>query len=248
MDSVAERRVPDLKAEPSAHRTAVLTLIELPGQRSRAVELYDYLREAIADGRLQPGDRLVETRIARMASVSRTPVREAIRMLDADGLVRPSNDGLIVSGLSAQELLDLCVVREALEGLATRLAASARSEIDMMTLDRLVEQCEAAVAAGDLPRLSALSHAFHETIWQSTGNRYLAGQLRDLKSRVDRNQESTLLSPGRVEASIVEHRQLLAALSDRDADRAQSVAEAHFRMAMAIRLAKIQAGSTAGET
>ena len=83
-----------------------------------------------------------------MASVSRTPVREAIRMLDADGLVRPSNDGLIVSGLSAQELLDLCVVREALEGLATRPAASTRPEVDTLARARPSAQRRPTVAAG----------------------------------------------------------------------------------------------------
>ena len=220
-----------------------LNVISLPGQRSRAVELYDFLRGAIADGRLQPGDRLVEAKIARLASVSRTPVREAIRMLDADGLVRPANDGLVVVGLTAQEISDLCIVRETLEGLATRLAATTRSEIDVMTLERLLALCQEAAAVGDLARASALSHAFHETIWQSTGNEFLAKELRELKQRVDRNQASTLMAPGRVEEALEEHRQLFMAIRDRNAQLAQAVAESHFRKAMAIRLADVNASA-----
>jgi DNA-binding GntR family transcriptional regulator len=223
-----------------------LISIELPGRRSRSLELYEHLRAAIFDGTLRPGERLVETGIAAKASVSRTPVREAIRMLHADGLVLPSTDGVVVSGLDADEMSELCVVREALEGLACRLAATARSEIDLLTLDGLIEECDHAAAAGDMARLAFLSHSFHRVIWNSTGNRYLAAQLTELKERIDRNQPSTLLSPGRADDAFDEHRALLAAFRARDADGAETVAREHFRRAMAVRLTRDQVELMAG--
>jgi DNA-binding GntR family transcriptional regulator len=214
-----------------------LVSIDLPRRRSRALEIYDVLRAAILDGTLQPGERLVEGTIATLASVSRTPVREAIRMLDADKLVRPAVDGMTVGGLNPKEFADLCIVREALEGLASRLAATSRTELDLMTLDRLMEQWHEAVTADDSAQLATLSYRFHQAIWQFAGNRYLADELHFLKQRVDTTQSTTLLAPGRTQKVTSEHEALVAAIRNRDADGAETLTREHFRGAMAIRIA-----------
>ena len=110
--------------------------VKLPGARSRADELYDWLRAAIISGDL-PSERLVETAIADLASVSRTPVREALHRLEVDGLVNDGGGGLEVNGFSLDELCRPLRRTGDLEGMATELAATARSALELETLRRI---------------------------------------------------------------------------------------------------------------
>jgi DNA-binding GntR family transcriptional regulator len=211
----------------------------LPGQRSRAQELYNWLRGAILSGELRPHERLVETTIAELASVSRTPVREALHRLEVDGLVgEGEGGGLEVIGFSLDELADLCAVRETLEGMATELAAVSRSELELATLKQLVSTEEELSSGGTaVERLIELNHSFHETLWRCARNRYLADELKHLRSLIERLQESTLRSHDRLEQAIHEHKSIVEALEQRDAKTAGELARAHFRNAMAMRLA-----------
>jgi DNA-binding GntR family transcriptional regulator len=211
--------------------------IELPGRGKRAEEVYEYLHEAILDGTLEPNERLFEEEIGNSAGVSRTPVREALHRLQMDGLVRQLGRGVVVVDFSKEEMADLCEVREGLEGFAARLAANARSELDVVTLRELVQAMEQAVESKDVPRLVALNHAFHETIWSAARNRYLAGQLRLLRGLIERRQPTTLSLPERQRQMLTEHAEILAAVDRRDAESAEAATLRHFRAAMAIRLA-----------
>jgi DNA-binding GntR family transcriptional regulator len=211
----------------------------LPGTRSRAQELYNWLRAAILAGELRPHERLVETTIADLASVSRTPVREALHRLEVDGLVgEGEGGGLEVIGFSLDELADLCAVRETLEGMATELAAVSRSELELATLRSIVATEEDLVGdEGAVEHLIELNHSFHETLWRSARNRYLADELKHLRSLIERLQESTLRSRERLEQAISEHKAIVDALEQRDANAAGMLARLHFRNAMATRLA-----------
>jgi DNA-binding GntR family transcriptional regulator len=221
-----------------------LTTITLPGRQSRARELYDVLREAILAGSLKSGERLVEESIAALASVSRTPVREAIRRLEADGLVEDSGSGPVAVSVRSDALAEMCVVRETLEALASRLAALGRTELDLLTLEDLAARWRAALendASED--ELVRLNHAFHETMWQASGNRYLVEQLRVLRGRIELSGRSTLGSPERAAEAMSEHAALIEAVARRDADGAEELARLHFRRAMAIRLANLRSAS-----
>ena len=221
-----------------------LTSITLPGRASRAHELYEVLRKAILDGTVQPGERLVEETLAAMASVSRTPVREAIRKLEADGLIEDTGSGVAAVGIATDALAEVCVVREVLEGLACRLAAAARTELDVLTLEGLAARWSAALEeGGDKEQLVRLNHAFHETIWRAAGNRYLVEQLIALRDRIELSRRTTLATPGRPEEAMGEHAQLIDAIVRRDGDAADELARFHFRRAMAIRLASLRSES-----
>jgi DNA-binding GntR family transcriptional regulator len=221
-----------------------LTTIRLPGRQSRARELYDALRDAILEGALQPGERLVEEQIAAMASVSRTPVREAIRRLEADGLIEDSGAGAVAVSLTSEALAEMCEVREALEGLVCRLAALRRSEMAILTLEDLAARWRAALEGeASEHELVRLNHAFHETIWQMAGNRYLAEQLRILRNRIELSGRTTLSSPDRASEAMSEHAAMLEAISNRDVDGAEDLARTHFRRAMALRLAAVRSAS-----
>ena len=218
-----------------------LAPVQLPGERSRAHELYAWLRSAILSGELRPYERLVETSIAELASVSRTPVREALHRLEVDGLVgEGANGGLEVLGFSLDELADLCAVRETLEGMATELAAISRSELELATLRGIVEAEEDALGRGDddetIEYRVDLNHSFHETLWRAARNRYLADELKRLRSLIERLQDTTLRSHDRRRQAIEEHRAILDALEARDPATAGGLARTHFRNAMAMRL------------
>jgi DNA-binding GntR family transcriptional regulator len=231
--------------------TVPLEPVILPGHRSRAQELYNWLRAAILSGELQPHERLVETTIAELASVSRTPVREALHRLEVDGLIgEGANGGLEVIGFSLDELADLCAVRETLEGMAAELAAVSRSEMEIATLRSIVGAEEEAVGAANLPieQLIEMNHTFHETLWRASRNRYLADELRHLRSLIERLQETTLRSADRLEQAVAEHKAIVDALAERDSARAGELTRRHFRNAMAKRLAMFHGASAAAST
>ena len=121
----------------------------LTGRGSRAHQIYDWLRGAILSGELRPDERLVEETIARRARVSRTPVREALQRLEMDGLVRITGRGVMVTAYSDDELYDLCVAREGMEGLVARLAANSRTDFDLLTFEHIMEETREATQAED---------------------------------------------------------------------------------------------------
>lgn len=213
--------------------------IRLPGRASRSDELYDYLRAALLSGSIKPGERLVEEALARGAGVSRTPVREALHRLEADGLVRSTTQGVVVTAYSDDELYDLCVARVGMEGLAARLAAGARSDLDIANLSRIQEDIGIATQHADTARLVELNRAFHEAVWRASRNRYLANELQLLRALIERLQPTTLSDRERQLKALDEHDELLSALRSSDGDQAEALARHHFEDAMAIRLAKL---------
>jgi DNA-binding GntR family transcriptional regulator len=217
-----------------------LSRVRLPGARSRADELYEWLREAIISGELRPSERLVETTIADLASVSRTPVREALHRLEVDGLVNDRGGGLEVNDFSLAELADLCAVRETLEGMATELAATALSALELETLRQIVAEEEALIQHGNdestFDRRVELNHIFHETLWRASRNAYLASQLENLRGLIERIQDSTLHQSDRIVEAVAEHTEIVRAIEEKDTELAGQLARTHFRHAMAMRM------------
>lgn len=212
--------------------------IRLNAGRRMGDEIYLQLKSAILAGKLAPSERLVEESIAELASVSRTPVREALRRLQADGLVEERGPGLAVTVVTAQRLAELCIVREALEGLAAYLAAESRTELDLLFLKQVLDDSNAAEAGASDEAQVRLNHAFHKGVWSAARNGVLSAELRGLRNEIERMQGTTLTAPGRLSSAIGEHRELLEAIRTRNPVAARDLAQLHFRTAMAIRLAK----------
>lgn len=213
-----------------------LSKVQLDSGLPRADALYEYLRGAILSGVLQPNERLVETEIARLSGVSRTPVREALHKLLIDKLVEDTGRGLVVRSVTREQLSDLCAVREVLEGMASRLAAIRRPSFELSELALVAEEFNKAGEAGDVAAMVEQNGKFHESIWRASGNRYLADLLRTLRERVEQLQVTTLSAAGRAETAAGEHAEILAAISAGDADTAERIAMEHFREAMVIRV------------
>ncbi len=201
-----------------------------------ALDPYEQLKEAIYLGDLRPGQHLVETTLAQSFKVSRTPIREALTRLEQDGLLVRTRMGLTVRERSPGEILDIYEVRILLEGAAGRTAAERRNNNDVFELRQAHRRY---VAAGDKDaraRVAANRH-FHEVVWRAAHQPALADLLHRIELQLGRFPVTTLSYPGRWETSIEQHEALVAAIQDRDGDRAEEVATQHFTEAREIRLA-----------
>lgn len=193
------------------------------------VPLRDQVREAlqerIAQGKLRPGDRVFEQDVADEFGISRVPVREAIRMLQSDGLVevRDRRRGVFVRTLDRRELEELFDVREALEALAARLAAERRAPEAVTRMDEYARTARGCLEAGDTEAMSQANARFHDELVSLSGNSLLASMLEPLHGRLAWMFRLNL-EPERV---CGEHEALLAAITDGDAERATEVARVH---------------------
>jgi DNA-binding GntR family transcriptional regulator len=203
--------------------------------------LYQQLLEEVLEGNLRPGEILVETALGKRFGVSRTPIREALRMLEQDGVLERVNRGMRVRQTSPEEVLEIYGVRGILEGAAARDAASKRTDYDLATLDRIFgAMVEAKTATPQ--EMAAVNRSFHQAIWQASGNRTLTEMLERLAVHLRRYPATTYLRAGRWEEALEEHRQLLEAIRGKNPDTAGEVAERHMRAARDIRLDMIRSG------
>lgn len=218
----------------------------LPGGvlRGRTTEsITDALREAILDGVMAPNAWLREDELAAAFKVSRTPVREALRRLADEGLaVKTANHGTVVAPLSLEDILALYVVRENLEGLTARLAASRPSQGLVTQLRAIAKQMQAAADSGAQAELSKINRDWHRALREGAGNTYLDKFLGQVEHAVRRLPKTTLDHPGRLEEVMAEHEQMVAAIEAGDAETAERLARAHMRRAREIRISVLLGG------
>ena len=192
---------------------------------SQVVEL---LRNDILSGALKPRERLIETSLAEKYLVSRTPVREAIKQLEAEGLVeRQAYKGAVVSDVGLEERLEMRVVRISLEGLAASLATKYLQDEDLMRLETFEREIELAAQAGDMKQYVAYNEYFHTLIYRSSHNRVLCDTITQLLKRSAQSPEEFWRVAENTQLTIHGHRELLKALGQRDAERARICAEKH---------------------
>jgi DNA-binding GntR family transcriptional regulator len=196
---------------------------------------YDKLKAAILDGTFAPGAPLVESSVADWCGVSRTPVREALTRLEQDGLVTRGERGLVVRERTPEEILDIYDVRILLEETAARLAAERHTPFDIIRLERLLRTGE-EIDHCDPQALAESNREFHRAVWQAARSESLMDLLSRLNSHLLRYPTTTLSYPGRWEHALGEHRQLVAAIGNRDSVSAAEVARQHLTAARDIRL------------
>jgi DNA-binding GntR family transcriptional regulator len=205
------------------------------GAVTTADAAYNVLRQSILRGDLAAGERLRSDALANELKVSRTPVREALRKLEAEGLVERSGSGLIVREFSEKDLTELFYVREALEGMAARLAAENATPSEIGEIGELLDDMDAVGQRGDVAALRPLTGEFHQAICRAAHNDRLLQSLKSLLEHVRQMQTSTLYVEGRPAEALKEHRDLLRAIEARDADRAEDLARAHRRKTLDLR-------------
>ena len=197
-------------------------------------EVATRLRNMVFDRQLAPGQWIDELALARDWQISRTPLREALKVLAAEGLVVPvPRQGCRVAEMSEDDADQLLPVMALLEGRCAYEAVRKASEADVRRLQRLHEQLEKHAATKDVDGYYRANHEFHSAVQELAGNRWLDRATGDLRRFVRLLRGRQLNWPGRIEASINEHRVLLDAIVQRDAARAERVMHDHLMAQLA---------------
>lgn len=197
---------------------------------------YDVLRDAIVSGELDPETPLVEARIAQWIGVSRTPVREALRRLESEGLVQRIDRSLHVRNRSPEEIFEIYNVRILLESAAAEAAAEGHSAGDRATIATALKRMEEAPSDTSAERMAELNVEFHAAVWKAGHNDTLLDLLDRLRIRLQRYRFTTYARRARWEPALDEHRQLAEAIFARDAPTAAAVTERHLIEARDLRL------------
>jgi DNA-binding GntR family transcriptional regulator len=204
--------------------------------------LYERLRAAILDGQYRPGAALGETAVAETYGVSRTPVREALRRLEQDGILQRSGRQLTVRATSPEEVLEIYDCRIVLEGMAAQWAARMRNDYDMAMMHRALRQMENLEGAKP-SEMTATNYVFHDSLWRASHNATLYDLLERLEVHIRRYPEPTVSQPGRWDEAVREHQAILDAITVHDENRARELSVAHMTAARDIRLAMIREGT-----
>lgn len=202
---------------------------------SRSEIAYQKLKRAIQTGDLAPGTRIRETEIADRFAISRTPVRDAIRRLENDGLISfVPRHGAIISQLDHQQTMELYDLREVLEGTAASFAAQHASVAEISELEDLVAS---EVDLHDDPdKLADLNRLFHSVLYRAAHNRYLERALLGLRDSMALLGGTSLRVAGRYETAHAEHVAVVEAIAKRAPEAAEAAARTHIRHAQSARL------------
>lgn len=195
---------------------------------------YRRLLTEIRAGHLIPGARLRETELAERFGISRTPIREAIRQLEADGLVtHQARQGATIRRLDYAEVLELYEMRLVLEGTAARLAARMAQRVE---LNELTEINDALAAATLGAAAQELNRQFHRTLLDAARNRFLVKTMSALQKTLLILGPTTLSETERHESAAIEHRAVIEAIAAHDGDRAEAAMRAHVEAALNARV------------
>jgi DNA-binding GntR family transcriptional regulator len=204
-----------------------------PSASSGAQAVYLDLRKRFADGAFAPAERLTETALAQELGVSRTPVREALGRLLADGLVVPSARGVAVATLSGEEITHIYRLRAALEGLAAAEAAQRQADgliapAELRGIRKAADDVERAIEGADAKAAAQANLAFHRGIGRAAANPFLEDALHRVWDRIAVATVSNLSDQDWAASVVAEHRSIYGAIGDGDVEAARRAAERHI--------------------
>ena len=193
--------------------------------------VFNTLRDAILTGKLVPGERLMENQLADKLGVSRTPVREALRMLELENLVElVPRKGAQVLDMSEKDITNILEVRSALEGLATSVACKKMTKEDLQQLKNLEVDFEKAVADNDVEHFVDIDEDFHDLIFAATENDKLINIFRNLRIQLYRYRMAQAKNNETSMSTIVaHHRSIIRAIENRDAEEGATIAQGHIK-------------------
>jgi DNA-binding GntR family transcriptional regulator len=206
-------------------------------------QVHRRLKQAILDGELRPGERLVEVEIAERLGASRTPVREALSKLEQEGLVTPVRfGGLAVAQLSEFDVVEIFSLIKLLESYAGRLAAERATEKQLEKLDVLCRRAE-ELSEDESDLLSDLSQQFHQLVIEAAGHKRLQDIVSSLRASMQPYRLVSLDSAEFRKRSIADHRALFEALRARDGAKVERMMYDHLNMAQEVAVTRIRDGS-----
>ena len=202
---------------------------EVTNKYSLRGRVFSKVREDILSGRYKDHEELKEVAIGEELGVSRTPVREAFRQLELEGLIQiVPNKGAYVTGITAKDVEDIYRIRSLLEGLCARWATEYITKEQLDELEENVYLTDFHAERGHLDQIAELDNRFHQILYEACNSKQLQRLLVDFHEYVLRVRKKTLANGGRGKVSNEEHRQIMEAIKDKDANQAELLANNHI--------------------
>lgn len=202
---------------------------EVTDKYSLRGRVFSRIREDILSGKYKEHEELKEVAIGEELGVSRTPVREAFRQLELEGLIQiVPNKGAYVTGITAKDVKDIYMIRSLLEGLCARMATDNITAEQLEELEENVYLADFHSAKGHLDQMAELDNRFHHILYDACQSKQLERLLVDFHEYVLRVRQQTLANGGRGQVSNEEHRQIMEAIKDKDKDKAETLANQHM--------------------
>lgn len=197
--------------------------------RSLTSIIFERVREDILNGKYANGDKIVEAKLADELGVSRTPVREALKQLELDGLVESlPNRGVVVKGITTQDIDDIYAIRLAIEAIAAKWAVERMEDDEVEQLKEIYDLMEFYTFKEDVEKTFELNTKFHETMYRGTKSRYLEHVLKDFQLFIKSTRSESLKSEGRIDRALKEHKHIVDAFKERNADKAVDAVVNHI--------------------
>lgn len=203
---------------------------EVKDKNSLRGRVFHKIREDILRGKYQQNEAMKELQISKELGVSRTPVREALRQLELEGLVTIiPNKGAVVSCIDDRDIADIYAIRSLIEGLCAQWAAEYITDEQLDELEEIVYLSEFHFKKGHIDQLYELDNKFHEILYEASKSKILRHVLSDFHHYVQRVRKTSLSAPDRAVKSINEHKAILEALRNNDGDAAKSLTNVHVQ-------------------
>lgn len=191
--------------------------------------VFQKIREDILSGKYKEHEELKEVAIGEELGVSRTPVREAFRQLELEGLIRMvPNKGAYVTGITAKDVKDIYMIRSLLEGLCARMATEKITEEQLEEMEENIYLAQFHADKGHMEQMAELDNRFHDILYAACDSKMLEHLLKDFHEYVLRIRQKTLSTSSRGRASNDEHRQIMEAIKEKDARKAEELANRHI--------------------
>ena len=197
--------------------------------------VFNTLREAILRGDLVAGERLMELQLAAKLGVSRTPIREAIRMLEQQGLaITIPRKGAIVAGMTEKDMQDVLEIREALEELSVQVACDKITDEEIAELQKNMKNFEHSLKSGDLKKMAHADVEFHDVIYRATDNPKLINMLNNLREQMYRYRVEYLKNPQNHEQLLHEHEAIYKGIVEKDKSAVTEMIRKHISNQVAV--------------
>lgn len=204
-------------------------IFKLEGYELLSQKVYQTLKKEIVKGFLKPGAKLSENKIAKEMYISRTPVREAMRKLVAEGLITTNpNKTMSVSKVSLVDMKEVLLVRGALEGLAASIAAKRISSQEIDKLEKIVKQMSLCVTKKNLSSYCDVDDKFHDLILNVCGNKWIIKIRENLSNFIYRYRVMSLNIPERLKCSLEEHQAIMESLKKRNSEEVNKLSQIHM--------------------
>ena len=206
---------------------------ELSQGKSLSGFVFNHIREDILSGKYKVNEELREIAIGKELGVSRTPVREALRQLELEGLVQIiPNKGAKVVGISIKDVKDIYEMRSMLEGLCVKKVIENINDEVIAELDEILDLSDYYMQKGKFDAVLELDNQYHETIYKAANSKMLRHTLSDFHHYLERMRKTTLKDKTRAEHSNKEHRDLAEAIKAKDVEKAMFLADSHIKNTM----------------